>query len=694
MKKLIDLIQEELVKAFTAAEMDPSYARVSVSNRPDLCEYQCNGAMAAAKAYHKAPIQLAEAVVEKVTDHSVIGEIEAVKPGFINLKINPEFLADYLSKMQNDEDLSVEKAKNPKTIIVDYGGANVAKPLHVGHLRSAIIGESIKRMGRFMGHNMIGDVHLGDWGLQMGLIITELQERHPELVYFDESFTGEYPEEAPFTISELEEIYPCASGKSKEDEDYKKRALEATRELQQGRRGYRAIWKHIMNVSVADLKKNYGNLDVHFDLWMGESDAQEYIPDMVDYLKDNGYAHYDQGALVVDVKEETDTKEIPPCMILKSDGAALYDTTDLATIIQRMKLYKPDEICYLADKRQELHFVQCFRCARKAKLVNDDTVLSFIGFGTMNGKDGKPFKTREGGVMRLERLIGEINDEMYQKIVENRSVKDTDARGTAQIVGLSAIKYGDLSNQASKDYVFDVERFTSFEGNTGPYILYTIVRTKSILGKYKEEGNELKKGALLAPKSDSEKALMLSVSRFNGVVENAFEENRSVKDTDARGTAQIVGLSAIKYGDLSNQASKDYVFDVERFTSFEGNTGPYILYTIVRTKSILGKYKEEGNELKKGALLAPKSDSEKALMLSVSRFNGVVENAFEEKAPHKICAYIYELANEFNHFYHETKILSEQDEARKASYLALLDLVREVLETCIDLLGFSAPERM
>ena len=434
MKKLIDLIQEELVKAFTAAEMDPSYARVSVSNRPDLCEYQCNGAMAAAKAYHKAPIQLAEAVVEKVTDHSVIGEIEAVKPGFINLKINPEFLADYLSKMQNDEELSVEKAKNPKTIIVDYGGANVAKPLHVGHLRSAIIGESIKRMGRFMGHNMIGDVHLGDWGLQMGLIITELQERHPELVYFDESFTGEYPEEAPFTISELEEIYPCASGKSKEDEDYKKRALEATRELQQGRRGYRAIWKHIMNVSVADLKKNYGNLDVHFDLWMGESDAQEYIPDMVDYLKDNGYAHYDQGALVVDVKEETDTKEIPPCMILKSDGAALYDTTDLATIIQRMKLYKPDEICYLADKRQELHFVQCFRCARKAKLVNDDTVLSFIGFGTMNGKDGKPFKTREGGVMRLERLIGEINDEMYQKIVENRSVKDTDARGTAQIV--------------------------------------------------------------------------------------------------------------------------------------------------------------------------------------------------------------------------------------------------------------------
>ena len=588
MKKLLDNITAEVTKAFVEAGYEEKFGKVTLSNRPDLCEFQCNGAMAAAKQYKKAPFMIADDVAARLQGQEMFASVESVKPGFLNLKLSEEYLAEYLREMQADERYGCEKTAEPKTIIVDYGGANAAKPLHVGHLRSAIIGESVKRIARFAGHHVIGDVHLGDWGLQMGLIITELQERHPELVYFDESFTGEYPEEAPFTISELEEIYPCASGKSKEDEDYKKRALEATRELQQGRRGYRAIWKHIMNVSVADLKKNYGNLDVHFDLWMGESDAQEYIPDMVDYLKDNGYAHYDQGALVVDVKEETDTKEIPPCMILKSDGAALYDTTDLATIIQRMKLYKPDEICYLADKRQELHFVQCFRCARKAKLVNDDTVLSFIGFGTMNGKDGKPFKTREGGVMRLERLIGEINDEMYQKIVENRSVKDTDARGTAQ----------------------------------------------------------------------------------------------------------IVGLSAIKYGDLSNQASKDYVFDVERFTSFEGNTGPYILYTIVRTKSILGKYKEEGNELKKGALLAPKSDSEKALMLSVSRFNGVVENAFEEKAPHKICAYIYELANEFNHFYHETKILSEQDEARKASYLALLDLVREVLETCIDLLGFSAPERM
>ena len=588
MKKLIDLIQEELVKAFTAAEMDPSYARVSVSNRPDLCEYQCNGAMAAAKAYHKAPIQLAEAVVEKVTDHSVIGEIEAVKPGFINLKINSEFLADYLSKMQNDEDLSVEKAKNPKTIIVDYGGANVAKPLHVGHLRSAIIGESIKRMGRFMGHNMIGDVHLGDWGLQMGLIITELHERKPDLVYFDESYTGEYPEEPPFTISELEEIYPTASGKSKEDEAYKEAAMQATYQLQHGHRGYQGILKHILNVSVTDLKKNYERLDVSFDLWKGESDAQPYIPDMVKYLKDNGYAYIDDGALVVDVKEESDTKEIPPCMILKSDGASLYNTTDLATIIERMKLYHPDEILYVVDKRQELHFIQCFRCAKKAKLVEDDTRLTFLGFGTMNGKDGKPFKTRDGGVMRLENLIKEINEEMYRKIMENHETDPEEARKTAQIVGLSAIKYGDLSNQASKDYVFDVDRFTSFEGNTGPYILYTIVRIKSILARYQAEGGSL-----------------------------------------------------------------------------EGIT-----------------------------IQTPNSESEKALMLALSKFNAVMENAFEELAPHKICAYIYELANDFNHFYHEVKILSEENEEKKKGYLALLMLTRDVLESCIHVLGFTSPERM
>ena len=588
MKKLAVYIEEVLKEAFKACEYDENFAKVTVSNRPDLCEYQCNGAMAAAKTYRKAPIMIAGNVVEKLQENPVFESVEAVNPGFINLKVNKTFLADYLNRMLADSRLSVEEAKNPKTIVIDYGGPNVAKPLHVGHLRSAIIGESIKRMGRFLGHKVIGDVHLGDWGLQMGLIITELSKRKPELVYFDESYEGEYPKEAPFTVSELEEIYPTASGKSKTDEAYKNEALEATLQLQQGRRGYRALWKHIMEVSVNDLKKNYAKLKVDFDLWMGESDADAYIPDMVKYLKDEGYAYVDQGALVVDVKEESDTKEIPPCMILKSDGASLYNTTDLATIVQRMEDFHPDEIIYVVDKRQELHFIQVFRCAKKANMVDENTKLTFVGFGNMNGKDGKPFKTREGGVMRLERLIGEINEEMFKKIVDNRSVKDENAEKTAQMVGLSAIKYGDLSNQASKDYIFDIDRFTSFEGNTGPYILYTIVRIKSILSRYVEDGNSLEEGAI----------------------------HEAV------------------------------------------------------------------------------NSSEKNLMLELARFNAVIEPAFEEKAPHRICSYIYDLANAFNSFYHETRILGEEDEEKKKSWIRLLTLTKEVLETCIDLLGFDAPERM
>lgn len=588
MKKLTDYMAEELSAAFEKAGYDSSYGKVGVSNRPDLCEYQCNGAMAGAKAYKKAPFMIADDVVGNLTDSKVFSMKEMVKPGFINLKVSEEFLADYLKEMEKYEKLGADTAQEPKTIVIDYGGPNVAKPLHVGHLRSAIIGESIKRIGRFVGHKVIGDVHLGDWGLQMGLIITELKHRQPELVYFDDSYTGEYPAEAPFTISELEEIYPCASGKSKEDEAYRQEALEATHLLQQGKPGYMALWNHIMSVSVTDLKRNYANLNVSFDLWKKESDAQPYIPDMVEMMKEKGFAYEDQGALVVDVKEETDTKEIPPCMLLKSDGASLYTTTDLATIVERMKLFQPDEILYVVDKRQELHFIQVFRCARKTGLVKEDTRLSFLGFGTMNGKDGKPFKTREGGVMRLENLIADIDEEMFTKIVENRSVRDKDARDTAKIVGLAAIKYGDLSNQATKDYIFDVDRFTSFEGNTGPYILYTIVRIKSILNRYVEAGGNLEAGEIL-PAS-------------NG--------------------------------------------------------------------------------------------SEKNLMLQLSGFGSMIESAFEEKAPHKICAYIYEVSNAFNSFYHETKILSEENQAQKESYIRLLQLTKRVLETSIDLLGFEAPDKM
>ena len=595
MKKILDLITDEVTKAFTDCGYDAKYGKVTLSNRPDLCEYQCNGAMAAAKEYKKAPFMIADEVAAKLAEASMFSMTESVKPGFLNLKLDEAFLASYVADMQKDEGrFGCEKAKNPKTIMIDYGGPNVAKPLHVGHLRSAIIGESIKRIGKFAGHKVIGDVHLGDWGLQMGLIMTELKLRQPDLVYFDENFEGEYPKEAPFTISELEEIYPTASKKSKEDEAYKEAAMQATYELQNGRKGYQALLSHILNVSVTDLKKNYENLNVSFELWKGESDAQPYIPAMVQKMKDDGFAYVSDGALVVDVKEDTDTKEIPPCMILKSDGASLYNTTDLATIVWREEDYDPDEIIYVVDKRQELHFVQVFRCARKTGLVKPETELKFLGFGTMNGKDGKPFKTRDGGVMRLEYLVSEIDNEMLKKITENQKAK----------------------------------------------------------------------------------------------------ENLGISEEEAKETAKTVALAAIKYGDLSNQASKDYIFDIDRFTSFEGNTGPYILYTIVRIKSILHKYHDLGKSAEGAVITSAHSESEKNLMLEISKFNAVIDGAFADTAPHKICSYIYDLANAFNSFYHETKIMSEEDEMVQKSYIRLLELTKSVLETSIDLLGFSAPERM
>ncbi len=589
MEKFLELISKEMQSAFEDAGYDAALGKVTLSNRPDLCEFQCNGAMAGAKKYHKAPLVIANEAADKLKESAVFSQVDVAPPGFLNLKVSDKFLQDFLQKMSESDKFGLQMPEKPKKIIVDYGGPNVAKPLHVGHLRPAIIGESVKRICRYAGHDVLGDIHLGDWGLQMGLIITELKLREPDLVYFDENYEGEYPKEAPFTISELEEIYPTASAKSKSDADYKAKAMEDTFKLQNGVRGYRALWKHILNVSVADLKKNYDNLKVDFDLWKGESDVHDIIPVMVENMKKGGYAYESDGALVVDVKEESDAKEIPPCIILKSDGAALYNTTDLATIMDRMDKYAPDKLIYVTDKRQDLYFEQIFRCARKTGLVKPETELMHIGFGTMNGKDGKPFKTRDGGVMRLEMLLNDINEEMYKKIAENKTMDDKEAKKTAEVVALSAVKYGDLSNQASKDYIFDVERFTSFEGDTGPYILYTIVRIKSILNKYNEQKN----------------------------VANPEIEIRPAEN-----------------------------------------------------------------------------EAQKALMLQIAQFNAMLEAAYEEAAPHRICAYIYDLANAFNSFYHETRILTEQDEDKKAGWISLLMLTKEVLETCIDLLGFSAPERM
>lgn len=590
MKTILNLLKEEVTAAFVEAGYDAKYGMVSLSNRPDLCQYQCNGAMAAAKEYKKAPIMIANEVVAILEKSETFKEIAAINPGFINMNLSDAFVAGYVDSMRETDSFGYNKAENPYTIIVDYGGPNVAKPLHVGHLRAAVIGESVKRICKFVGHNTIGDIHLGDWGLQMGLIITELKKRQPDLPYFDPDFTGDYPEEAPFTIGELEEIYPYASAFSKKNPDYLEEARNATFRLQKGERGYAALWKHIRNVSVADLKKNYDKLNVHFELWKGESDAEPRIPAMVEYLKENGYAYYSEGSLVVDVKEETDKKEIPPCMILKSDGSALYNTTDLGTIVERMELYHPKALKYVVDKRQDLYFEQVFRCARKAKMVGEDVELTFLGFGTMNGKDGKPFKTRDGGVMRLEYMIEDVTKNVYDKIMENREIPEEEARDTAQKIAVAAIKYGDLSNQPSKDYVFDLDRFTAFEGNTGPYILYTIVRIKSILNKYKELHGE-------------------------------------VKQADIK-------------------------------------------------------------------LLPASTDSETSLMLELTKFSDMIDVAFKENAPNKVCQFVYDLANAFNRFYHENKIIAEEDAAKQASWIALISYTLDMLNQCIDLLAIEAPDRM
>lgn len=600
MEKVLEIISKEVGDAFEAAGYERELGRVTISNRPDLCEYQCNGAMSGAKKYGKAPFIIADDVAARLQGNEMFEKVESVKPGFLNITVSGDFVRGYVVRMLHEKHLGVSMPGHAPTIILDYGGANVAKPLHVGHLRPAIIGEAVKRILKYAGNNVIGDIHMGDWGLQMGLIITELKERHPELPYFDPDHTGPFPKEPPFTIQELADIYPIASGKTKVSDDaseeekkaaaeFKAAALEATKRMQDGDKAYRAIWHHIMNVSIPDLKKNYDSLNVHFDLWKGESDVHDIIPSMVDYMKSHDYAHESQGALVVDVAQESDTKEMPPCIILKSDGAALYATTDLATIQERMKEYHPDAIYYFTDKRQALHFEQVFRTAKKTRLTLPETDLRFVGNGTMNGPDGKPFKTREGGVMHLESLVQEINEKMYNRVKES---------------------------------------------------------------------------------------------------------NPDMPDDEAKATAKKIALSALKYGDLSNQPAKDYIFDIDKFTSFEGDTGPYILYTIVRIKSILKKYEAEGKSAKEAKLDNPDSDAMKNLMLLLTRFADSVESAAADLAPNRICAYIYDLSNAFNSFYHGTKILAEEDENKKESYIALLNISLKVLETGIDLLGFDAPERM
>lgn len=523
MRSLTERLTDIVASAFEAAGYDRSYGGVVASNRPDLGQFQCNGALGAAGTYRKKPREIANEVSARLRDEPALRGVSIAGAGFVNLTVDDALLAGHVDQMLVNDRLGVSSAPAPLKIVLDYGGPNVAKPMHVGHLRAAIIGESLKRLARFVGHDVLGDVHLGDWGLQMGMLIAELQRQQPELPYFDPAFDGPYPDDPPVTISDLEELYPAASRRSHDDPAAMEAARQATLELQRGRPGYRALWRHFVNLSVAELKTDYERLGVTFDLWLGESDAQDRIPTLVERLRGDGLAYESQGALVVDVSAPDDKKEIPPLMLLKSDGAVLYGTTDLATIEQRVQEYGAQLILYVVDNRQADHFHQVFRAARKTGIAPATVCLEHVGFGTMNGKDGKPFKTRSGGVMRLKELMQLVIDKASERMAELEMAKEYDeAERThiAELVGMATLKYADLMNHRTRDYVFDLERFSSFEGRTGPYLMYTTVRTKSILRKAAERG--LEGSALLPPASDLERIVVLKLAELPDILALAF----------------------------------------------------------------------------------------------------------------------------------------------------------------------------
>lgn len=525
MKELISELATVMEKAITEAGYDSSLNMIKISDRPDLSEYQCNTALPSAKLFKQKPMDIANKIAECLQKSDKIRNIHVAAPGFINFDVSAAFLSSYLIRLHQDERLGLESEK-PTSIVMDYGGPNVAKALHIGHLRSAIIGEALKRIARALGHKVTADVHLGDYGLQMGLIITELKREKPDLAYFKEDFDVErYASEIqkpPFTIEELGEIYPRASKQSKEDEAYYAEALENTKRLQEDDPACLCIFHHIIRVSVEDLKKSYSRLHVDFDLWLGESDAKPYIADMIEDMKAKGFARSDQNALVIDINQPEDKKDLPPCLIQKSDGSSLYATTDLATMIQRRRDFDMDRLIYVVDKRQELHFTQVFRAAKKCGILKEDTQLDFVGFGTICGSDGKPLKSRDGGVMPLKALLDDTATVMKEKIIQNNAAKEDEADRIAEMVAMAAIKYADLSNQPSKDYIFDSGKFTSYEGNTGPYILYSLVRIHSILDKAKQE--ETQDFILNFDPQPIEKKLMGTLARYPSVVRAAFEE--------------------------------------------------------------------------------------------------------------------------------------------------------------------------
>ena len=515
------ILTDKLSAAFAECGYSAELGTVVTSDRPDLCQFQCNGAFAGAKLYHKAPRMIAADAAAKLEGDADLEKVEVVGAGFINITVSDEFLLGYVKQALADENLGIPQAEKPETVVLDYGGPNVAKPLHIGHLRSAVIGEALKRLVRATGRKTISDVHLGDWGLQMGLVMAELQERHPEWACFAEDFDAENFAGVDLDAESLNVIYPFASAKSKENDDFKQKARAVTAKLQKGDPGYTALWREIIRISVADMKKNYENLNVDFDYWYGESDAEKYVPELLDVLNEKGLLHESQGAMVVDVAEESDKITIPPVIIKKSDNSNIYATTDLATLIQREHDFKPDQIWYIVDARQGLHFTQVFRCAKKAGIVPEEVTLAHIGYGTMNGADGKPYKTREGGVMRLADFYNTVYEAALERVSASNFSKDADREDIARKITVATIKFGDLVNYCMKDYVFDMDKFMAPDGKTGSFLLYTIARINSILKKAEGASEQFDSSAVY---TDSERDLLLKISLSGEAFALAYRE--------------------------------------------------------------------------------------------------------------------------------------------------------------------------
>jgi arginyl-tRNA synthetase len=509
--------------AFDAAGLPASLGEVVVSQRPELAQFQCNGALAGAKQVGRNPRELAEQIAATLTADPDLATVEVAGPGFINLALTDDALASWVGRTAEDPSLGVPPVSDPLTVVVDYAGPNVAKAMHVGHLRATIIGDSIARMFELAGHRVIRDPHFGDWGYQMGLLIAAIEDRSPALPYFDPAVT-EFPDTSPVTLEDLQELYPAAAQRAGEDGGFAERARLATVALQNGRPGYLALWRHMKSVSEESQRRDFADLGVHFDLWYGESDVADRLRPLVDDLERRGIADRSEGALVVRVAEPTDNREIPPLILETTVGGFLYSTTDLATIDMRVTDLGADLVLYVVDARQSDHFEQVFRAARKAGLAPDRVGLEHIRFGTMNDEHRRPFKTREGGVVRLRDLIEMVRDAAGRRLAEAEMAAEYPEEERAHIasqVGVAALKFGDLQNNRTSDYLFDLDRFAAFEGKTGPYLQYAAVRISSILRNARDR--DIDPGPIVAPTVEAERGLMLALLRFPDVLDRSVQ---------------------------------------------------------------------------------------------------------------------------------------------------------------------------